>query len=232
MADRGIIFSTPMVLAPLADRKTQTRRLAKPQGGTRWWQENTPSGKAAWFTDVRHKFGIQSMLHNGYFVGQHLYVRENLRATELMESGRDGIRYEADGSWKPIDNLPSAGIAWLKLFSYGKKTAEENGLHFEKRGPIVPAIHCPRWASRLTLVVTAVAVHRLQDISREDCVAEGHPRAEADYPEEVHLDAARDWYMDLWDSLHTKPGDRWKDNPFVVAVSFSVHRLNIDRMPI
>jgi hypothetical protein len=33
----------------------------------------------------------------------------------------------------------------------------------------------------------------------------------------------------LWETLHTKPGERWEDNPWIVAVSFDVHRGNIDR---
>jgi len=40
--------------------------------------------------------------------------------------------------------------------------------------------------------------------------------------------SANHLYADLWDSLHTEPGTRWEDNPWVVAVSFGVNHGNID----
>jgi hypothetical protein len=118
------------------------------------------------------------------------------------------VRYEADGHIR-ASSAPDGSKALDNQF---------------KR--IRPSIHMPRWASRLTLVVTEVRFQWLQAMIREDCSAEGHPRATdvatAAYPEEVHLDAARDWYMDLWDSLH--PKQPWSTNPRVVALTFTVER--------
>lgn len=93
----------------------------------------------------------------------------------------------------------------------------------------VPSIHMPRWASRLTLIVSGSKVERLQNISPEDAAAEGHKRLEGlrgPDVEEVHRDAARDWFSDLWVSLHGV--DSWKANPEVVAIRFKVIRANID----
>lgn len=105
-----------------------------------------------------------------------------------------------------------------------------------------PSIHMPRWASRLTLTVTEVRVQRLQDISEADAWAEGCIQGDADdvggfFPaEEPHhsgigyqgWDCARDWYADLWESLH---GDgAWDANPWVAAVSFTVVKGNIDEV--
>lgn len=44
-----------------------------------------------------------------------------------------------------------------------------------------PAIHMPRWASRLTLTVTDVRVQRVQQITEEDAVAEGCARQPSGY---------------------------------------------------
>jgi len=95
-----------------------------------------------------------------------------------------------------------------------------------------PSIHMPRWASRITLVVTGTKIERLQDISESDVQAEGFERLEGlQGPcdvEEVHRDAGRDWFSDLWVSLHGV--DSWRSNPEVVAISFRVEKINIDQM--
>lgn len=89
-----------------------------------------------------------------------------------------------------------------------------------------PSIHMPRWASRLTLEVTATRIERLQEISEEDATAEGALSA---YGEPFHLDSSltnRRRFELLWESLR---GDgSWKENPEVVAFSFTVHQRNID----
>lgn len=85
----------------------------------------------------------------------------------------------------------------------------------------------PRVFSRLTLVVTETKIERLQAISEKDATAEGWQAVPSvsDNPE-VHRDAARDWFSDLWESLHDV--ESWRDNPEVVALSFRVIRANID----
>lgn len=260
MADKGIIFSAPMVRALLDGTKTQTRRLAKPRSTIRpslldgSWADSyvLDPGNAEWLArDLP------------YAPGDRLYVREACRAEELIrppvtrkatrkerellkrtevtaadeQDGQDGIRYLADDAWLPIENTQQAGEAWSQLFHYG------NGLtkRMAGLGKGVPSIHAPRWTSRITLTVTEVRVQRLQDISEADCVAEGiEPYAGIDPdcrgyrnyadpdPVPKHWLSACDSYRTLWNSLHTEPGTRWEDDPWIVAVSFDVRRSNID----
>lgn len=40
-----------------------------------------------------------------------------------------------------------------------------------------------------------------------------------------------DDFRSVWTGLHTKKGERWDDNPEVVALTFRVERANIDRIP-
>jgi hypothetical protein len=230
MADRPIIFSAPMILALLAGRKTQTRRIIKAQpseplkvgdhvrlgmlsmvGDVTWPLKpgvsivsNKPGPHPRWVEE-----------HVKYAVGDRLYVRENHRIQKgATRSGP--VFYEADESG-------------------------DKGLRVER---CRPSIHMPRWASRMTLIVTEVRVQRLQDISENDAWREGCKEGElndngdpfpADEPDpsgigERGWECARDWFADLWEDINGD--DSWEANPWVVAVSFEVVNRNIDDMPV
>lgn len=105
-----------------------------------------------------------------------------------------------------------------------------------------PSIYMPRELSRLTLVVTATKIERLQAITNADAIAEGaiidrdlpggdvpgrEPMVRIDGHSWEHQ-TVRLWFHRLWDSLHG--ADAWDENPDVVALSFTVHRENIDRV--
>ncbi|MBK4723552.1 hypothetical protein JJL56_32445 [Azospirillum sp. YIM DDC1] len=99
-----------------------------------------------------------------------------------------------------------------------------------------PAMHMPRWASRITLVVEDSRFQRLQDISECDARAEGAAECANGWwfdrnPVLAGSDARGAFYC-LWNSLHDKPGERWADNPEIVALTFAVHRCNIDRLAV
>jgi len=115
-------------------------------------------------------------------------------------------------------------------------------------GRLRASMHMPRWASRLTLLVTERRVQRLQDISVEDAIAEGVVEDDGSEPDIFYLpgshmisgiNAARKRahpigshpdprlvYRDLVNNLHD--GDLWSANPWVAAYTFSVHQQNID----
>lgn len=160
---KPILFNSEMVRALLDGRKTQTRRIIKPQpefGGAvaRSITGQCPKGQQ----------------------GDLLYVREKCYALELP-SGLHGVVYDANDEFIPIGNAMEETEAWMKLNRYAGRF-----------GNMVPSIHMPRWASRLTLKITDVRVERVQDISANDCRAEGHKqRLEIRY-QSVHDDAARD----------------------------------------
>lgn len=216
MKDYPIIFSAPMVRALMDGRKTMTRRLA--------WRE--PSEEFLEYVSAVSG-GIPSRISGKPTIwqkvkpGDQLWVRETCSAVETHD-GFDGVRYEADQVWRVIDNTSEAADKWIDLFNYRNR-----------RGATVPPIHMPRWASRLTLVVTATKMERLQEITPEDAEAEGVFRHIAECSlDKVFRDQrgpqAITYFRELWERLHG-PGS-WEANPEVVAISFKPHICNIDHM--
>ena len=143
MADRPIIFSGPMVQALLAGRKSQTRRVLKPQAAGHAYRLATydPNGAAFFASDDT---GTMQKVRLPYATGDRLWVRE----TVCWVSGW-GWRYRADN-----DDLAEK-----------RETGEVSRWR--------PSIHMPRWSSRMTLTVTDVRVQRLADLTDEDAIAEG-----------------------------------------------------------
>jgi len=210
MADKGIIFSAPMVRALLDGTKTQTRRLYKARFGMGEpvnlkdhgigdysGRTNDP---ASWGFPCAEDGGDMPLSSwpetSGYAPADRLYVREAWRVSsaqnDLAGSNLPGgltVEYPADGS------------GYLD-------------------GRYRHARFMPRQFSRLTLTVTDVRVQRLREISEADAIAEG--------VEMVARRNYRDGYAVLWNSLHTEPGETWEANPWIVAVSFDVGKHNID----
>lgn len=99
--------------------------------------------------------------------------------------------------------------------------------------PWAPSIHMPRWASRLTLIVTGAKIERLNDISEDDARAEGCPLDQDGNsydPPPARADCRQDYarysFRNLWASLHGAAS--WDANPWVVALAFKVIKANID----
>lgn len=91
----------------------------------------------------------------------------------------------------------------------------------------------PRWASRLTLAVTDVRVERLQDISEADAQAEGICRMDdgtwswSEDTKVVGWHTPRGAFDALWTSINGPAA--WAENPWIVALTFTVHRQNVDQ---
>lgn len=219
MTGRPILFSSSMVRSLLAGTKTQTRRILKPQPPRYdhygkdimdWdlsgiYHDERNSSPSKWWLDVQTDVDDNS--HNEIEVrfakGDRLYVRETWSAEHLWSSTKPRD-IPCGPIWYWADGNPSDGD-WTKP---------------------KPGIHMPRWASRLTLTVTDVRVQRLQEITPADAIAEGiAPRAnsmtiDCDTPD------PRDGFKSLWASING--AGSWAANPWIVALTFTVERRNID----
>lgn len=230
MKERPILFSAPMVRSILADTKSQTRRIVKPQPNcagpiergfdlTEVGVIKNLCGEVGW----RSPYGVP---------GDRLWVKETWRPRIIHSHGMDAcdcasfsIRYNADGAveefWDGDARVPEE---WLF-----PKAAE--------RGNVTP-LFMPRWASRITLEVTEVRVERLCDLSEEDAKAEGVDVTTVgpplgDQPVIEPSRRGRDRYARrsrdthphtlafglLWDTIN---GDRvlWSEDPCVWVVAF------------
>lgn len=177
--------------------------------------------------------GAYVMANLTYEVGDVLWVRETWCKGPV---GRDGIVDD----WS--DFIYRATSPEVEGIDDGDGYAELSA-DGSLKSCWKPSIHMPRRASRLTLEVTDVRVERLQDISDKDAEAEGVEWGSADPPfyyvsgiwphsvtavgveEPGGRHAARS-YLKLWD--HINGHGSASRNPFVVAISFRPHLMNID----
>lgn len=94
----------------------------------------------------------------------------------------------------------------------------------------LPAIHMPRWAARVQLVVEAVRIEPLQDITCDEAMAEGELTAALGLcwrwarPNRGVWRNPRHGFASSWNCRHGTKGERWEDNPQVVVLDFRMDR--------
>jgi hypothetical protein len=217
VTDLPILFSGAMVRAWLDGRKGMTRRLLYAE---RKAKLGTIPASATF--DPRYKPPLAGPLADIYYTlsgwhqvqpGDRLWVRESFATPFAPSQNNTGAIFRADGP----EYLSTAAAA----HQWGADA------------PWRVSIHMPRRLSRLTLVVTATKIERVQDISEADAMAEGIATRDHSVkwpngdPGEIDNVRARS-FARLWESLHG-PG-AWDKNPWVVALTCTAHRCNIDKM--
>ncbi|MET4720713.1 hypothetical protein ABIF63_004819 [Bradyrhizobium japonicum] len=224
MTDIPIMFSAPMVQAEIDDLKFMSRRLAKRLVKT------YPNGRGNPPTVLVERDAPWTRVK----VGDRLWVREEWRVSRKWDAVKPAdlpprtmtVAFDAGGSianqpagcWAPDNGYPARGVRpeWL-----GKRRA---------------SMHLPRWASRLTLIVTSVKTEPLHAISPDDVYAEGVAAGMMDCGERMFIcpvpgrdneQGTATWaFSELWKHLHGP--DSWDENPLVVAMGFRVIKANID----
>ena len=209
--ERPILCSGPMVKAILRGRKTQTRRIVKPHPPNyidklHW---NDLRGRAPY--RIEHDETGQ-ILGNGFQDDDDRYylaranVGDRLWVRETWARSRNNWLYRADegDGCKPSEVV--AEWDW------------DSGCVDKWR----PSIHMPRRAARLFLEVTGVRVERLNEISREDAIAEGAFLNGNDYWEfgngRTGTTSPQAAFADLWSILNGL--ESWEANPWVWVIEF------------
>lgn len=221
MKERPILFSGEMVRAILDGRKTQTRRVIKPQpcqldNGKWYWQKRT--NDTGVYTDLPYGHWWEYALVSGecpYGVsGDLLWVRETWGI--YSESWTD-YGWEGDGI---VDIAIPKALPPGSMHRKYHVAYKESGYEADEGEQWRPSIHMPRWASRITLEITSVRVERIQDISVEDMVAEGITPNMAPTHAPYWQQNTRHHFIDLWESINYHRGYGWDNNPWVWAITF------------
>lgn len=234
--ERPILFTSAMVRAVLDGRKTQTRRVIKPQpiqpDPASLWYPDAYNHSEYWCfwgkkgSSVSNKCALPQFKCPYGKIGDKLWVREAhaiVPASAYAHSTDDGEN-QLPHQFSPDE------FEWAVYREGWTRSAP----------PWRPSIHMPRWASRILLEVTNIRVERLQDISQADAIAEGARYIEngsgfgwsMEDPHPDHsalcLGTARAAFGNFINKLHgginwnLKPDILWDKNPWVWVVEFKV----------
>jgi hypothetical protein len=200
MKEQSIPFNAPMIRALLEGRKTQTRRIVKPQPAVKDGAWSLETSKVSISADAVYHRDFRELIvgHCPYGKpGDVLWVKEN-----WGYFGGDEYLYQQD--------IGSVGYR-----------ADHLGCNPIPGGRWRSSRFMPRWASRITLDVTGVLVERLQDISEADALAEGM-RCDKDTLAATGHATYIDAFRDIWEQING-PGS-WEKNPWVWVIEFVARR--------
>ncbi len=217
-----ILMSGPMVRAILDKRKTQTRRVVRPQfqeEHTDWptdpWEYHDPGLRGTWTTEPRyttaHDFWVEGDEDDRWRrcpygqPGDLLYVRETWRSARTYDC------------LPPRDVVPCVGYEVEGFVQYEADAPDD---HFDSGGRWRRSFHMPNPFARLWLRVTDVRVERVQRITSGDAIREGISPDDPILSKPKSLANTIGDFRDLWDSLNAKRGYDWATNPWVWVVEF------------
>jgi hypothetical protein len=209
MKSKPILFSTPMIQAILEGRKTQTRRIVKPQPKQELdffgWELHPKKLQVAFGTgnkvDSFHKFPFGQ-------VGDVLWVRETFRIKHPWG-------HEAFGYYE------------YKTYNYQQIKAPDSSV-FQSSPKWKPSIFMPKDAARIWLKITNIKIERLHDISEKDAILEGVEKEFSilfnEWRFKDYYNVKSDWrsavssFQSLWANINGI--NSWDDNPFVWVIEF------------
>lgn len=193
MRERPILFSGLMVRAILEGRKTQTRRIVKPQPVEAPITNGSTSGSYLAWPNIDACLEWQDVIADTDY-----YAKAG-----FCPHGQPGDRLWVRETWSCIDTgRLTQRKDWVR---YRATDGEE--MHWR------PSIFMPRWASRITLTIIDMRVERVQNISDADKEAEGLHASQGYGPAAFEA---------LWNDINAKRGYGWNVNPWVWVIAFEM----------
>jgi len=223
--ERPIIFCSDGVRAILDGRKTQTRRVIRPQpiGHRTCWSDDLEVGDLYIETDESvwkacestgrnkkaageltpkeikcpyGKIGDRLWVREGYRIIKGYWRRETLYGEYLI----DGKRFNAEVTGREY-----------KLFKMRQSPCRKTSARFMYKS-----------LARIWLEITNITVERLQDITEQDAITEGCRALKTidTYQNKGSVTRAKWLYQRIWDSLNAKRGYPWEKNPWVWVIEF------------
>lgn len=211
MKEHPILFSGDMVRAILEGRKTQTRRIIKPQPELKAYPH--PDN---FYSEEKQKFVSRGNI-NLFWKGTQTHIDE---FNQRCIYGKIGDQLWVRETWAKVLGEEDLRFVYKATNVEELNTGDEDddGNIFKWR----PSIFMPRKASRIQLEIVNIRVERVNNISALDCIAEGIDKELCkDYNHDnIFLDeeAAKELYEELWIKINGK--ESWEKNPWVWVIEF------------
>ena len=224
MAEKGIIFSTEMVKAVLDGKKTQTRRVIK--GADTNWEFCNLNNNAA-MTKVNKSGEEYPKEVDGLWA---TFEREGNPQFPMFKSKyQPGDILYVKEKWRTHCNFDGEYCYYAD-----DHVCKDDGCKWKS------PMFMPRAAARILLRVERVGGERLQDISANDCIAEGicpPPYYKPEYTTyeimPMTCNALKGEYARVWNKINGKKDGGaylWVNNPWVWVYEFKLSN-NACHMP-
>ena len=214
---KGILFKPDMIKAIVEGRKTQTRRVIKPQPIDSVYELKEHSQVKGYYIpyakdrrmvnnnagDHKNDCGYLSR----YRVGEVAYIKEAWRTDIIFDD------------LSPSELISEDMKAWNGVIYYDFDYHKPDGIfNSRKRSPM----HLPAEFARYFIKITDVRAERLQEITLRDIEAEGIWTYEDPYKGKgSSISQCRMRFAKLWNTINKPPYD-WNSNPWVWRYEFNL----------
>lgn len=211
-----MLFSPAMIEALIAGRKTETRRMVKPQPSALISDAEEVYGSWRWRRG--HDGGLDGRIKMRCATGDLIWVKEAHFAHGYWRTIPDKFTRKTNKPMREFVRDPATSILYVEP-DRGVQRAIEDGIHGWYKRPGMFMFKNESW---MTLRVTSSTIERLHEITDAGAIAEG-VRGHSTNPDDCLSPVEA--YRELWGDLHGR--DAWSRNPWVSVTQFTVIKRNV-----